>query len=293
MKQRVLVIGATGFTARYAIPALEAAGFEVHGLSRSMRGGEFAYAADLTDPRAMQEVVARVQPTYVLHLAGTPNLPDSEAETLYKVNVEGTRNLLEACANLPKTPQKILLSSSGYVYGDTGDTPATEERAAAPAGEYGKSKLEMERMAARWARRLSITLVRPFNYTGAGHGEQYVVPKLVKCFRERVAEIDFLDGALVRDFSDVRWVASVYARLLGSPREINPLNVSSGRGTSLRELVRILAALTGHRPRIVDQAQSVRTPIRSLVGSRERLEQHLGPQSTYAFEATLRWMVDA
>lgn len=291
--KRVLVTGATGFTARYAIPALEAGGFEVHRLSRSVRPHERALAVDITDARAVREAVAAVRPTHVLHLAGTANLPDTEADELCRVNVSGTAHLLEACARLAAPPARIVLPSSGYVYGDTGDAPADEDRAPAPVGEYGRSKLEMERIAGRWTERLSITLVRPFNYTGAGHGEQFVVPKLVKCFRERAAEIDFLDRDLVRDFSDVRWVAEVYARLLGCPRAINPLNVCSGRATSLGALVQILVALTGYRPRLSRVPREMQTPVRTLVGSPGQLERHLGRQASRTFETTLRWMLDA
>ncbi len=291
---RALVTGATGFTARYVVPELERAGFEVWGVSRSIAPGPRSLRADVTDARAIGEAVAHAQPTHVVHLAGTSNLPDSEAETLFRVNVEGTRHLLDACARLSEPPQKILLASSGYVYGDTGEAPATEDRAPAPIGEYGRSKLEMERTAASWAARMPILVLRPFNYTGVGHDAQFLVPKLVRAYKERRATINFLDSEVRRDFSDVRWIAAVYATLLRSAAKPWCLNVCSGSGLPLLALADLLRGLTGHAPAIVaDPAPSARSAIRVLVGSTARLEALSLRRSAISIEDTLRWMMEA
>lgn len=280
--RRVLVTGAAGFTARYAISLLKERGLEVLGLSSA--------DVDIRDAAAVRDTVTPMAPDYVLHLVGTSNLPDSEADRAYGVNVEGTVNLLKACDRLAIRPKKILLVSSSFVYGDTGASYASEDAPLMPNGAYGKSKLEMERAAARWSGRLPIVIVRPFNYTGVGHGERFLIPKLVRVFREEGADVSFVDPNAVRDYSDVRWVASVYADLLERPDAGITLNVCSGIGTRLPAIVELLEKLTGCSASNRQPEDSRRRT--SLVGNPDRLSALLGKSSPYSLEDTLRWMLD-
>jgi GDP-6-deoxy-D-talose 4-dehydrogenase len=280
---RVLVTGATGFTGAYLVSFLKKRGLDVRGLSSA--------DIDIRDSSAVRDAVARNTAEYVVHLAGTPNLPDSDADRAFSVNVQGTVNLLEACERWCITPRKILLASSSFVYGDTGTSPAGEDALLAPTGAYGKSKLEMERAAARWFGSLPIVIVRPFNYTGIGHGERFLVPKLVRAFRDRVVDTSFVDPNAVRDYSDVRWVASVYADLLERSDAGMTVNVCSGVGTPLPELVELLEKLTGHsvakRPGVADAKRRT-----ALVGAPQRLLSLVGKSSPYSLSDTLRWMLE-
>jgi nucleoside-diphosphate-sugar epimerase len=278
---RVLVTGATGFTARHVIPLLIARGFDVRGVSSS--------DCDVRDADGVRQLALACAPQYVVHLAGTPNVPDAQKERAFGINAEGTRNLLAACASLPRPPQKILIASSCFVYGDTGADAASESKALRPMGEYGKSKLQMEEIAAAWFGRLPIVIARPFNYTGVGHGPQFLVPKLVRFFRDKGEDASFVDAGTVRDYSDVRWIAAVYADLLVHPDSGFAVNVCSGIGTPLPKLVEMLEGLTGHRarirPRPADGAQH------ALVGSPEKLRRLLGRLSPYSLSDTLSWML--
>jgi nucleoside-diphosphate-sugar epimerase len=147
----------------------------------------------------------------------------------------------------------------------------------------------MERVAGRWAGRLPILIVRPFNYTGVRHGERFLIPKLIKAFKSRSDDVSFVEAGVVRDFSDVRWVADVYVSLLEKTRSGLAVNVCSGRPTPLPELVRTLERLTGHRLRVPPAGgAAVRD---SLVGSPARLKAMLPALLPYGLEDTLRWML--
>lgn len=281
---RVLVTGATGFTARYVIPLLRERGHEVRGLSSA--------DCDIRDARALLQAVSGASPEKVLHLAGTPNLADTEAELLFGVNVAGTANLLAACATLDCAP-RIVLASSCYVYGDTGGAPAAEDAPLAPTGAYGRSKLQMERLAREWMVRLPILIVRPFNYTGVGHDARFLIPKLVRAFRERASDVSFVDAGVTRDFSDVRWLAEIYAGLLDHGQAGATFNVCSGAGTALAALVELLCQLTGHRPAAEPKPSLGRMAARQLVGSPARLHSLFGRESPYSLRDTLQWMLAA
>lgn len=271
------------------IPLLEEDGFEVWGVSRTGGSGGRNLAVDITDSKAIQDAVSRVQPSHVIHLAGTPNLPDSERETAYRVNVDGTGNLLKACRTLRERPARILLASSGYVYGETGPEPADEGRAPAPENEYGRSKLEMEKMAATWHASLPIVIARPFNYTGIGHGERFLVPKLLRVFRSKGDDVSFVDPSVERDFSDVRWLARIYLDLLAVPLVGAACNVCTGVATRLSDLLPVVERISGHRPaKLPPPAQSDRR--HRLVGSPARLCATIDRIAPPPFEATLAWM---
>ena len=285
-RKRVLVTGASGFTGRYVIPLLKQREFEVHGLSSK--------DCDVRDPGVLRDAVFAARPDYVIHLAGTAHLPDSESATAFGLNVDGTVNLLRACADLAVRPAKIVLASSSYVYGDTGGAPGSEDSKIAPTDEYGRSKAEMERAAMSWTGRLPIIILRPFNYTGVGHGSRFLVPKLVQLFKERGTDASFVDPSVIRDYSDVRWVAGVYRDILQRPEHGLVLNVCSGVGTPLPRLVSLLEQLSGHSVSMQPRRRTER-PVKqnALVGDATRLQRLIEHPSPYSLEDTLSWMLQS
>jgi len=80
--------------------------------------GSDVHAVDLLDREHLREVVAEVRPDVVAHLAGISFVAHGDAEAVYRVNVVGTRNLLEALAGLEARPRCVLLASNGNAVGD-------------------------------------------------------------------------------------------------------------------------------------------------------------------------------
>ncbi len=281
---RALVTGSTGFTASYVIPLLKKAGYDVAGLSTQ--------DCDIRDRLSLVSAVKAIKPDYVLHLAGTPNVPDSCADLARTVNVHGTLHLLEACDSLVNTPNKIILASSSYMYGETGSQPVEEEAHLEPTGAYGRSKRDMEYAAREWFDRLPIVMVRPFNYTGVGHKERFLVPKLIRAFQERAQDVSFVDPHVIRDYSDVRWVAHVYVDLLRRGERGTAVNVCSGLGTPLPRIVTLLERISGHHPE-KRASENPATAKKVMVGNPGRLAKLGVEPSRYSLEQTLRWMLDS
>ncbi len=293
--RRVLLTGAGGFTGPYVRQRLESAGATVTGLLRPGEAGAVRdISCEITDATALRGAVAEARPDHVIHLAAISFVPFADTGALMEINVQGTRNLLEACAALPQAPRKIVLASSANVYGNAPVSPIREDAPLAPASDYAASKAEVERLAAEWGARLPILRVRPFNYTGVGQDEKFLVPKLVAAFRRRDAELSMGRTDVVRDFSDVRWVAEAYARLLASPHHSEVFNLCSGTGISVDAILATLAQLAGHAPRILADQRFMRAnEIHVLVGSPERLQAAVGPLPPVPIHETLAWMYHA
>lgn len=88
-----------------------------------------------------------MQPDAVVHLAAISFVGHGDANAFYSVNVIGTMQLLDAIADMKKTPQRVLLTSSANVYGNCTSASITEDSPTVPVNHYAMSKLAMEYMA--------------------------------------------------------------------------------------------------------------------------------------------------
>lgn len=242
---RVLVTGAAGFTGRYVLQALRERGFEAIGAVHGRSPGPEEVAFDLEDARAVAAAMRSVQPQAVVHLAAIAFVAHEDVAAIYRVNVVGTRYLLAALADLPQRPEAVLLASSANVYGNAALPSIDEAVAPSPANDYAVSKLAMEYLARTWMERLPIVIVRPFNYTGVGQSERFVIPKLVAHFARRAPEVRLGNIEVAREFNDVRMVADAYVRLLQRGEAGQVYNVCTGRAVSLREVIGQLTVQVG------------------------------------------------
>lgn len=291
--RRALVTGVLGFTGRYVRAELEAVGWKVFGTGTHNVPDDPHYRqVDLNDLMGLRTVVAEVQPDAVLHLAGLAFVGHGDADAFYQVNLLGTRHLLVALAASKKRPDCVLLASSANVYGNAAEGVLTETTLPNPANDYAVSKLAMEYMAQLWMDKMPIVIARPFNYTGVGQSESFLLPKIVAHYRRRAEVIELGNLDVWRDFSDVRAVAQAYRRLL----EVRPagatVNVCSGRMHSLREVLALAAGITGHKMQVEVNPVFVRAnEVKSLSGDPSKLRGFIGRWETPPLEETLRWML--
>ena len=289
---RALITGLGGFTGDYLAQSLRAAGYRVFGTAHGAEAaGADMYRVDLCDRTALAQVVADVQPDVVAHLAAIAFVAHGDVDAIYRTNVVGTRNLLEALANLENRPKAVLLASSANIYGNAAVEIIDESVEANPANDYAVSKLAMEYMARLWHDKLPIVVARPFNYTGVGQSPQFLLPKIVSHFQrgERVIELGNID--VERDFSDVRRVVDAYRRLLQLAPAGGVFNVCSGRAVSLKAVIAMMEQIAGYTIEVRVNPAFVRAnEVRRLQGDGTRLQAAVGPLEDIPLESTLRWM---
>lgn len=300
MGNKVLVTGIDGFTGRYMAPALTQCGYEVHGIvgHQALTAGdadEYRHPCDLTDAKKVHAVVHRVRPDSVIHLAGVSSVDHDNVEAIYRTNLVGTRHLLQALSELPARSGAVLLASSANVYGNATEGVMDETTLPAPANDYAVSKLAMEYMARLYRDRLPIIIARPFNYTGVGQSEAFLLPKIVAHIRRRAASIDLGNLHVARDFSDVRTIVEAYLRLLSSSAAVGgTFNVCSGRAYTLEEVLKLTQEISGHDMTVRVNPAFVRpNDVRILLGSRAKLESCVGAFDPFDLRDTLRWMIEA
>jgi GDP-6-deoxy-D-talose 4-dehydrogenase len=279
----MLVTGADGFTGMHFVKQAKATGYEV-----------FEFNADLTDSIAVQKQVNAVEPSVVVHLAAISFVGHSKVSAFYDVNVIGTLNLLDALLKLPKLPKRVLLASSANVYGNCEQSPIAETQVPAPLNHYAMSKLAMEHLAKTYADRLPLFFVRPFNYTGPGQAESFVVPKIVAHFKRRADVIELGNLTVEREYNDVRMVTDAYLKLLDKAVVGEAYNICSGETYTLHQIIATLTALTGHQLEVRVNPAFVRAnELHRLCGDASVLNQTIGKKSGIALQETLRWMLES
>lgn len=278
-----LVTGIEGFTGHFVKAELEANGHTAVGLR-----------SDLTDSNAVENEILELQPEAVIHLAGLAFVGEDNINAFYDVNLVGTRNLLDALAKHASKLGSVLITSSANVYGNSTGGVLDENVTPNPSNDYAVSKLAMEHMARLWSKKLPLCIVRPFNYTGVGQDEKFLIPKIVSHFRDKKSVIELGNLDVWREFGDVRTVATIYRMLIENCPVGETLNVCTGQTYSLKEVINLCEKLTGHKIEIKVNPEFVReNEVRELKGDNTRLNKWAGNTPSYAFEETLSWMLSS
>ena len=259
----VLLTGARGFT-----------GVAFTQLAQSLGHTVSPITADLRDLPALRSAVLAHAPDTVLHLAGVSSPAHANPAEFTQVHIQGTLHLLDALSALPTPPSRIVLASSGTVYGHHLNGDLTENSPAMPLGAYALSKLAMEEAALKNPFGLPIAIARPFNYTGPSQAEQFIIPKMVHHFAMRASTIELGNIAVEREFNDVNLVCQAYLALLEGAQKGEIYNICTGVGHSLTQVLQELSVLTNHALTVQLNPQFVRPnePAR-IVGNPQKLQQ--------------------
>lgn len=277
----VALIGASGFIGSNLAAELVRSGHRVVPLGRLSLSGQRETARDIDDLR----------PDVVVHLAS--NLIPGSDEQAYLEEKAGLVPATAALANrlAERDIPLVYLSSGGAVYGPQPGESLSEDLLCAPISYYGQSKLEVESYLA-FARRslgLRYLIVRPSNPYGPGQdprtGQGLITVVLDRALREESVEV-WGDGSVVRDYIHVEDLCRAIAHLLDSRVENQVVNIGSGVGHSLLEVVGLVEQSIGSKVSLsFKEARAVDTPRAVLDVSRMR---ELGVPDPRSLEAGLR-----
>ncbi|MBN3724962.1 NAD-dependent epimerase/dehydratase family protein [Burkholderia sp. Ac-20379] len=267
----ILITGISGFIGRYLAKHLQSQGHDVIGTT--MQGMDGQRVCDLRDRDQLDAVLRDTDPDVVIHLAALSSVTEGKTLQYYETNLIGTENLLQGLDAIGRRRRLIFVSTAG-VYGNQPTGVLSEDLTPLPVSHYGISKYAAERLVFNFSDRHDITVTRPFNVIGVGQNGNFVVPKLVRHFAERAASIRLGRLDPVRDYIDVHSTCDIFARLIGEPKAIGAtVNICSGRGTSVRELLDILVRVSGHEMEVISAPEFIRAnEVFSLLGDTTRLD---------------------
>lgn len=301
-----MVTGGAGYIGSHVARAIELGGARVVVLDDMSSGrpgrlgGRTLVEVDLAGPGAEERVAEAIIDhgvTRVVHLAARKSVPESieRPEWYYQQNVGGLAALLAAMRRT--SCGTLVFSSSAAVYGDVAAGPFRESDPTRPLSPYGRTKLMGEQMVAdsgiAWGlRHLSL---RYFNVAGSA------VPELADDNSENLVGIalgrwragedvgvfgtdyDTEDGSCVRDFVHVQDVADAHVaaleRLSAQDLPTAVLNVGTGRGTSVLELLATLAAARAPNGVVALGSRRAGDPA-SVVAAVDRIADELGWRAT-------------
>lgn len=279
---RILVTGGAGYIGSHSLVQLLRARHEVFaydnfsnsqpsvlGRVKQLANGDFGYRdADIRDASALDEVFADFTPDAVIHFAGLKAVGESATQPLdyYGQNVGGTVELLKAMQR--HGCGRIVFSSSATVYGDAAYLPFDEAHPLRPTNPYGRTKLMNEEIIRDWCAATptaSAVLLRYFNPVGADPsgniGEDpngtpnNLLPYIAQVSVGRLARLsvygddyDTRDGTGERDYIHVEDLARAHLAALGYTERTTgceAINVGTGRGATVLEMVRAFEAASG------------------------------------------------
>lgn len=303
---RVLITGARGFVGSHLIRALrQACSDEINIIPTAKEPTAAALleqgeTLDVTSEREVYDIIARHQPTHVIHLAGlaAPVAAMARDQSVWRLHVGGAINIAQAI--LDRAPHCCLIHvGTGLIYGDSAEAgaPVDETTLVAPVDDYAATKAAADlAMGAYSHRGLHVIRMRPFNHTGPGQTEAFVVP----AFAAQIARIEFglippvirvgnLDSR--RDFLDVRDVAKAYALAVLKSKMIKAntiFNIASGVARRIGDILDWFLQRSTTKITIEqDKSRLRRSDLPLIVGNASRARQALDWSPEKGFDETL------
>lgn len=277
MKRKVLVTGGAGFIGSHTAKYLHSTGVEPvvydnlsTGNRSSVRWGPFIQG-DILDTVHLAHVLMAHRPEAVIHFAASAYVGESveDPSKYYRNNVTGTSSLLDACRQAKI--DKVIFSSSCAVYGVPSSLPIRETTARHPINPYGRTKLMGEHMLEDSAHAYGMRYValRYFNACGADldgelgewhNPETHVIPKALMAAVGLEPSLpvfgddyDTADGTCIRDYIHVADLARAHVMALNYLNRGGgnlAVNIGTGHGTSIREILSAIGRITGREVRV-------------------------------------------
>ncbi len=314
MSKTVLVVGGAGYIGSHTCLLLAERGYQPvvfdnlsNGHSEFVKWGTLE-TGDIRDAKRLNEVFAKHRPDAVLHFAALIEVGESVKDPVafYDNNVVGTLTLLAAA--MAAGIEAFVFSSTCATYGLPDYVPMDESHKQAPINPYGQTKLIVEQALRDYStyKGLRSVTLRYFNAAGADPQgrigewhtpETHAIPLAIEAalgrrssFKIFGSDYDTRDGTCVRDYIHVLDLADAHIRAVDyllEGGETVALNLGTGTGTTVKELIDTIASVTG-RVFPVELADRRAGDSTSLVADNEKARQVLDWRPVRDLEAIVR-----
>lgn len=308
MTVQLLVTGGAGYIGSHTCKQLARDGFEPITFDNLSTGHRDAVKwgplieGDIREPGGLVAALRLHRPAAVIHFAASAYVGESVTDpaSYYRNNVQGMLNLLEACRLAGV--RSVIFSSSCATYGAVAQMPISEATPQAPINPYGRTKLIGEQMLADYGQAYGFryTALRYFNACGADpegeigerHSpETHLIPRALMAAYGAVPFLEVFgtdyptpDGTCIRDYVHVTDLAQAHSlavqRLLAGGDNLK-VNLGSGKGHSINEVLEVVGRLVGRRVPAVYRDRRAGDPAELYADVRLATEQ-LGFTATHS-----------
>ncbi|WP_336739492.1 NAD-dependent epimerase/dehydratase family protein [Aureimonas altamirensis] len=299
-RTRVAVTGASGFVGRWLMAHLQSLGVDAVPFFDNSGVG-------LEDAAAIRSILATQKPDAIVHLAAVAAPADARKAPVaaFDTNVIGTLNLASAILDI-RPQARLIFAGSSEAYGRSFNTiaaPLDETAPLEPQTLYGVTKASADMLLGQMAADgLQVVRFRPFNHTGPGQSESYVVPAFARQIalieagrQEPVIEVGDLEAE--RDFSDVRDIVRAYARaaMMNDPLPAGvAVNLASGMPRPISDVLARLLKMSREPIEVrTDPMKLGPVGTRRAVGNVTRASDLLDWRVEIPFEKTLQDVLEA
>lgn len=308
--EKFLITGFSGFVSQHFLDYLErnCISAQIIGIDINTPGfnfQQFQYIkcsfqkVDLLDKIQVEEIVNIFKPNYVLHLASYSSVAFS-----WKNPVESFANNTNIFLNLIETIRlsgikcRILSIGSSEEYGNvsSNDLPLKEDHNLKPLSPYAVARVSQEMLSKVYVDSfgMDIILTRSFNHIGTHQKDIFVISSFAKQLVELkktdspVKKLTTGDTSIIRDFVDVRDVVNAYYLLFKKGKKGEIYNVCTGKGTSLNEVIQLMASILRMNVTHHINQQLVRpNDNKIIVGSNQKIKQDTGWDISFSLENSL------
>lgn len=302
---KTLITGITGMIGSHCAAAARMKGWETYGLARNSASSRIAadpdrsiFRVDILDRDALENVMKKVQPDLVIHMAAQAfnSISWETEETTHLANYQGTVNVLKTTRRIVPEATVILACSSAE-YGDIqpADCPLTEERFLRPITPYGVSKAATECLGYQYYSNfgLKVFLPRLFIHVGTGHPPATAIQNFARQLAliargrlEPVVRVGNLESE--RDFIDVRDGVAGMMLMVEKGQPGVPVNICTGTAYKISDILERLIRISGLDIKVeTDPALFRPSDEPLLLGDNSHLKD-LGWQQQYSIDQTLQ-----
>ena len=308
---RVLVTGGAGYIGSVVADELLQAGHQVVVFDNLSRGHRQAVpknaelvVGDLADRASLDHLLRSREIDAVMHFAALIEAGESmkAPQDFFRNNTANALTLIEAM--LAAGVNRLVFSSTAALFGNPERTPIEEDDPVHPTNAYGESKLLVERMLS-WFHQIHgqrYASLRYFNAAGASRPdrgeahqpETHLIPRILAVALGRAQHVNIFgadyptpDGTCVRDYVHVSDLARAHLLALDALENRKPLickpliyNLGSGQGFSVRQVVDVARAVTGHPIPVIESPRRAGDPA-VLVASSNKIRRELGWQPKF------------
>ena len=281
--RRVLVVGAGGFIGRHVVSGLVAAQAKVTALDlaapKRIPNGVVEWVTGNVSDESVVAAASAGQDA-VVYLASNSLPASANHDLAEEINshVRATVKAAEIC-EASGVDLFLFASSGGTVYGLEADEPLVEDSPTRPRNAYGVSKLAIEHYlrligVLRHMKTVSLRIANPYGEGQRSHRSQGVVAAAMQHSIEGTAMPIWGDGSVVRDFVYVGDVAEAFVAACGYEGPSTVINIGSGAGVTLLDIIRLVETATG-RPIRLDFEPDRPIDVRRNVLDIRRAARHL------------------